>query len=163
MPRVLLTNSKKVRYLRATIKDAKYFKPLRCHGFGNWVARESLRRGLPKGSLTFGSELTLPTGSQKTPSARVPGVFSCASPNSPDVKRFAAIRAHHDVPPLSSLVRDETRGPLSKCHVSPRHPVPNAPKLSDSLVHTPLQVNGTFRYGGRSGQLSNWQSHLPPP
>ncbi len=26
-------------------------------------------------------------------------------------------------------------------------PVPNGPKLSDSLVNTPLQVNRTFRYG----------------
>ena len=99
-------------------------------------------------SPTFGSELSLLTGEQKTPGARVPGVFSCASPDPPHVKRFATIRACCDVPPLDSWFRNATRGLVPNGHCSARYAVPNGPKLSDSLVDTPLEVNRTFRHGG---------------
>jgi len=130
-------SSKRVGYLRATIKDSNFCKVLPFHDIRNRVARESLRREFGAGSLIFGSELSLPTGEQKTPGARVPGVFSCASPNPPHVKRFATIRACPEVPPLESRVRNATRAAVPNGHCSARHPVPNGPKLSDSLVDTP--------------------------
>ena len=71
----LQKSSRRVGYLRATVRVSNFYKVLLHHDFENWVARESLRREFGKGSLSDGSELPLPTGSRKTPGARVPGVF----------------------------------------------------------------------------------------
>jgi len=60
--------------------------------------RGLLRRGSLRGSHIFGSEFSLPTGEQKTPIARVPGVSSCASPSPRHVKRLTTIRGYRDGP-----------------------------------------------------------------
>ena len=123
-------SSRRVGYLRATVEDSNFCKALLCHNFRNRVARESLRRGFGMGSLSSGSELSLPTGEQKTPGASVPGVLFYPHRR----QDFRCFRS----PTLDSLVRNETRVPVPKCHFSPRYPVPNGPKLSDSLVNNPL-------------------------
>ena len=85
----LQKSSRRVRYLRSTVGVSNFCKALLLHDFGTQVARESLRREFGKGSLSFGSGIPLPTGSRKTPGARAPGVFCCASPNHQRAKGFA--------------------------------------------------------------------------
>ena len=58
----LQESSRRVGYLRATLKDATSRKSLPTHNFQKSLQRESLRRAFGKGSLSFGSELSLPAG-----------------------------------------------------------------------------------------------------
>ena len=133
-------SSRRVGYLRATVKDSNFCKALLFQDFRIRVARESLRRAFGTGSLTFGSELSLPVGLQKTPSARGLGVFSYLRPRQ-DFRRFR-------LPTPDSLVRNRDTGSRVEMSHSGTVTVPNGPKLSDSLVNNPLQVNRTFRHGG---------------
>jgi hypothetical protein len=60
------------------VEVSNFRKALPHHDFGNRVARESLRRGLGKGSLSFALRKAVPSGERKTPGARVLGVLVLA-------------------------------------------------------------------------------------
>ena len=151
----LQKSSRRVGYLRATEEVSNFYKALLFHDFRNRVARESLRRGFGKGSLTIGSELLFPVGLQRMPSVRVPGVFSYPFRRQ-DFRRF-------HLPPLDSLVRDETRGAVPKCHFSTRCPFQTDQNSLTLWLTTPSRLAGRFAKGARSGQLSNRVRMLPVP
>ncbi len=71
-------SSKAVGYLKATVTDSNSRNHLPVQHLRNRVARESLRRGLCTGSLSFGRKLLRPIGLRRTPRGRPPGVSFCA-------------------------------------------------------------------------------------
>jgi hypothetical protein len=88
-------SSRRVRYLRATVKDSNFCKALLFHDFRNRVARESLRRGFGTGSSFLFCVFAVQTSSQKTPRGSPPGVFAYP----PFTQRFASDRvAFRDSP-----------------------------------------------------------------
>jgi hypothetical protein len=107
--------------------------------------RESWGAKYGSRSLTFGSELLLPAGLQRTPSARVPGVFSYPRPRK-DFRRFLP-------PPFDSLVRYETRGAVPKCHISPRCPFQTDQNSLTLWFTPPSRLTGLFGKGCRSKQV----------
>ncbi len=88
-------SSRRVGYLRATVKDSNFCKALPFHDFRNRVARESLRRAFGKGSSFLFCVFAVQTSSQKTPRGSPPGVFAYP----PFTQRFASDRvAFRDSP-----------------------------------------------------------------
>ena len=87
----------------------------------------------------------------------MPGVSSCADANPQTVKGFATNRQRPTASSDDSLVRNRDTGCRSEMPLFATVPVPNGPKLSDSLVNNPLQVNRTFRYG-----VPFWTALEPP-
>ena len=88
---------------------------------------------------------TVPHWLRKTPGARVPGVFSNPRPRQ-DFRRFRSRT-------LGSLVRDETRGAVPKCHISKRCPWATRQNSRTLWFTTLARLTGLFE----SGPYCNWE------
>ena len=77
----------------------------------------------------------------------MPGVFSCASPNSQHARGFVTTGASAAAPALDSLIRNKTRVPVPKCHFSPRYPVPKGQNSRTLWLTTPCRLTGRFAKG----------------
>ena len=113
-------SSRRVGYLRATVKDSNFCKALLFHNFRIGFARESLRRGLCTGSSFLFCVLAVQTSSQKTPRGSPPGVFAFP----PFTQRFASDRvARRDSPfrERPTGVREEPSRSLPHPGISPQN------------------------------------------